>query len=84
MPTRAHDDKTGPGEIRSAFACEQRQVQTGIDAVIVDNVLAIRKGLTDDEAKKLQKKAEKAILTAANGVEVKNGVHNEVTNGKGE
>lgn len=52
--------------------------------MIVDNVLAIRKGLTDDEAKKLQKKAEKAILTAANGVEVKNGVHNEVTNGKGE
>lgn len=29
----------------------QRQVREGIDAVIVDNVLAIRKGLTEDEEK---------------------------------
>ncbi|EEY15421.1 hypothetical protein VDBG_01530 [Verticillium alfalfae VaMs.102] len=27
----------------------QRQVKEGIDAVIVDNVLAIRKGLTSNE-----------------------------------
>lgn len=28
---------------------QQRQVKEGIDAVIVDNVLAIRKGLTTNE-----------------------------------
>lgn len=32
----------------------QRQVKEGIDAVIVDNVLAIRKGLTTTEAEVLQ------------------------------
>lgn len=31
--------------------CEQRQVKEGIDAVIVDSVLAIRKGLTEHETK---------------------------------
>ncbi|KAH6656705.1 glycerophosphodiesterase GDE1 [Truncatella angustata] len=45
----------------------QRQVQEGIDAVIVDNVLAIRKGLTDDEEKKRQRKLEKAA--ALNGLQ---------------
>lgn len=29
---------------------KQRQVKEGIDAVIVDSVLAIRKGLTKEEA----------------------------------
>lgn len=31
----------------------QRQVKEGIDAVIVDSVLAIRKGLTEHESKSL-------------------------------
>ncbi|KAF7533207.1 hypothetical protein G7054_g7282 [Neopestalotiopsis clavispora] len=65
----------------------QRQVQTGIDAVIVDNVLAIRKGLTNDEEKRLQKKAEKAVLTAGTAQisqHGQNGVRNGVTNGIAE
>ncbi|KAI0136968.1 glycerophosphoryl diester phosphodiesterase [Xylariales sp. AK1849] len=37
----------------------QRQVKEGIDAVIVDNVLAIRKGLTNDEGKNRQEEQEK-------------------------
>ncbi|ORY64125.1 Glycerophosphoryl diester phosphodiesterase family-domain-containing protein [Pseudomassariella vexata] len=36
----------------------QRQVKEGIDAVIVDNVLAIRKGLTKDEAKAIKEMSE--------------------------
>lgn len=32
---------------------KQRQVKEGIDAVIVDSVLAIRKGLTEHESKAL-------------------------------
>jgi hypothetical protein len=62
-------------------------VQTGIDAVIVDNVLAIRKGLTNDEEKRLQKKAEKAVLTAGTAQisqHGQNGVRNGVTNGIAE
>lgn len=36
----------------------QRQVKEGIDAVIVDNVLAIRKGLTTTEAEVLNGEVE--------------------------
>lgn len=48
----------------------QRQVREGIDAVIVDNVLAIRKGLTKDEARAAETKAEGAPseLTEPSGV----------------
>jgi hypothetical protein len=35
----------------------QRQVKEGIDAVIVDSVLAIRKGLTKDEGLEVVKEA---------------------------
>lgn len=55
-------------------------MQEGIDAVIVDNVLAIRKGLTNHEELKKQKKAEKAAAAAALGV-AENGRENGVTNG---
>ncbi|KAK6070940.1 glycerophosphoryl diester phosphodiesterase [Seiridium cupressi] len=58
----------------------QRQVQEGIDAVIVDNVLAIRKGLTNDEEKKRQKQVEKAAIAGSlNGI--KNGIETGVANG---
>ena len=36
------------------FCVQQRQVKEGIDAVIVDNVLAIRKGLTGTETAALK------------------------------
>ncbi|OJD37640.1 glycerophosphodiester phosphodiesterase gde1 [Diplodia corticola] len=43
----------------------QRQVKEGIDAVIVDSVLAIRKGLTAHEEEKKAKKASAAAVAAA-------------------
>jgi hypothetical protein len=36
----------------------KRQVNEGIDAVIVDSVLAIRKGLTDSENRKMEQKEQ--------------------------
>lgn len=62
------------------LTCKQRQVQEGIDAVIVDNVLAIRKGLTNHEELKKQKKAERAAAAAALGV-TENGSQNGFVKG---
>lgn len=44
---------------------QQRQVKEGIDAVIVDSVLAIRKGLTAHEEEKKAKKETAAAVAAA-------------------
>lgn len=39
----------------------QRQVKEGIDAVIVDNVLAIRRGLTKDKDKGIKDEEDNTV-----------------------
>lgn len=57
----------------------QLQVKEGIDAVIVDSVLAIRKGLTHpaDPAKESSKEADEKGFTI-NGVPVTSFIHGAV------
>ena len=49
--------------------CQQKQVKEGIDAVIVDNVLAIRRGLTTDQGKDEDEGEVKVIRGVEPGTE---------------
>ncbi|KAK3371342.1 Glycerophosphoryl diester phosphodiesterase family-domain-containing protein [Lasiosphaeria ovina] len=65
----------------------QRQVKEGIDAVIVDSVLAIRKGLTKEEAvlgaSSLQDKVADVAVKNGNGSSRSSPANNNLANGKG-
>ena len=61
------------------FICLQRQVKEGIDAVIVDSVLAIRKGLTGGQetaaqgGDQLREKVEEVAVSNGKGDGAVNG-----------
>jgi len=61
----------------------KKQVKEGIDAVIVDSVLAIRKGLTKDQTPQQQQSQENngnGVVAATNG----NGTNGTISNGNGK